>query len=246
MYVVCRPEFPEPHPAPGVTDLRRIADKTFLATAPKETFARYQALIDLTKDWETPHISVTRAARTQEVRITVVTKRDTSHRFFSNISDVINSHGLVSNRKYIEQFSNGRTAHTIYLKDTGDPELIQSIVEDISLIYVIPDSPLSPLFREGKLTAQEMVFGVSAWSFCHQFLTGYNYEYLRLADNLKDSPELLGILRNLKTKLVKDTFHEQRVWDSFVEYHEHIKTLFRLFDRRFNPDSADLRPSKGH
>jgi glutamate dehydrogenase len=238
MYVVCRPEFPDPHPAPGVTDLRRIADKTFLATAPKETFARYQALIDLTKDWESPHISVTRAARTQEVRITVVTKRDTSHRFFSNISDVINSHGLVSNRKYIEPFSNGRTAHTIYLKDTGDPELIQGIVEDISLIYVIPDSPLSPLFREGQLTAQEMVFGVSAWSFCHQFLTGYNYEYLRLADHLKDSPELLGILRNLKTKLVKDTFHEQRVWDSFVEYHEHIKTLFRLFDRRFNPDSG--------
>jgi glutamate dehydrogenase len=238
MYVVCRPEFPDPHPAPGVTDLHRIADKTFLATAPKETFDRYQALINLTSDWESPHIAVTHAAGTGEVRITIVTKRDTSHRFFPNISDVINSHGQVSNRKYIEQFSNGRTAYTIYLKDTHDPELIRSIVEDISLIYVIPDSPLSPLFREGKLTAQEMVFGVSAWSFCHQFLTGYNDEYLRLADNLKDSPELLGVLRNLKTKLVKDTFHEQRVWDSFVEYHPHIKKLFRLFDRRFNPDSG--------
>ena len=243
MYVVCRPEFPEPKPAPGVTDLRRIADKTFLATAPKDTFDRYQALINLTKDWESPHITVTPSARTGEVRITIVAKRDTSHRFFSNISDVINSHGLFSNRKYIEQFSNGRTAHTIYLKDTHDPTLIRNIVEDISLIYVIPESPLSPLFREGKLTAQETVFAVSAWSFCHQFLTGYNYEYLRLADNLKDSPELLGILRNLKTKLVKDTFHEQRVWDSLVEYHGHIKTLFRLFDRRFNPASGvcDLR-----
>jgi glutamate dehydrogenase len=238
MYVVCRPEFRDPRPAPAVTDLRRIADKSFLALAPKETIDRYQALMNLTKDWESPHIAVTRSPRTDEVRIAIVTKRDTSHRFFPNVSDVINSHGQVSNRKYIEQFSNGRTAYTIYLKDTHDPELIRSIVDDISLIYVIPDSPLSPLFREGKLTAQEMVFGVSAWSFCHQFLTGYNDEYLRLADNLKDSPELLGILRNLKTKLVKDTFHEQRVWDSFVEYHAHIKKLFRLFDRRFNPDSG--------
>jgi glutamate dehydrogenase len=239
MYVVCMPEFVEPRPAPGETDLHKIADKTFLASAPKETVDRYQALLNLTRDWESPHIDVTSVERSGEVRITVITKRDTSHRFFSNISDVINSHGQVSNRKYVEQFSNGRTAHTIYLKDVKDPALIQSLVEDISLIYVIPESPLSPLFREGKLTAQETVFAVSAWSYSHQFLTGYKAEYVRLAEALKDFPELLGILRTLKTKLVKDTFHEQRVWDSFVEYHGQIRRLFRIFDKRFNPGSKD-------
>jgi glutamate dehydrogenase len=239
MYVVCLPDFVEPQPAPGETDLHKIADRTFLATAPTETIDRYQALINLTQDWESPHIDVTTVARSGEVRITVITKRDTSHRFFSNISDVINSHGQVSNRKYVEQFSNGRTAHTIYLKDSKDPALIQAIVEDISLIYVIPESPLSPLFGEGKLSAQETVFAVSAWSFAHQFLTGYNDEYLRLAEAMKDSPELLGTLRTLKTKLVKDTFHEQRVWDSFVDYYEQLKKLFRLFDKRFNPASKN-------
>jgi glutamate dehydrogenase len=237
MYVVCRPEFPEPQPAPGETDLQKIADKTFLATAPQETFERYQSLISLTKDWESPHIDVSRKAKTAEVRIMVITKRDSSHRFFSNVSDVINSHGLVSNRKYIEQFANGRTAYAFYLKDIRDSRLIQNLVEDISLVYVIPESPLSALFREGKLTAQETVFAVSAWSFCHQFLTGYNEEYLRLAEALKDSPELLGILRNLKTKLVKDTYTEQRVWDAFMENPVYLKKLFWLFDRKFNPSS---------
>ncbi len=244
MYTVCLPQFPVPYPAPGETDLRKIADRSFLATAPKETFDRYQSLINLTKDWESPHIAVSRKSKTNEVRITVVTKRDTSHRFFSNVSDVINSHGLVSSRKYIEQFANGRTAYAFYLKDIKDPRLVEDLVEDISLLYVIPESPLSALFREGKLTAQETVFGVSAWSFCHQFLTGYNEEYLRLAEGLKDSPELLGILRNLKTKLVKDTYTESRVWDAYLENHQYLKKLFQLFDRKFSPSSKDREIKK--
>jgi len=238
MYVVCRPKFPEPHPQPGETDLRRIADQTFLETAPAQTFNRYQALIAKTSDWESPHIHISRAHRTDELRLTVVTKRDSSHRFFSNVSDVINSHGLVSNRKYVEQFSNGRTAYAFYFKGLKDKKLIQELIEDISLIYVIPESPLSSLFREGKLNAQETVFGVSAWSFAHQFLSGYNEEYLRLAEALKDSPELLGILRTLKTKLVKDTYTEARVWDAFLENYEILKQLFQLFDRKFRPSAS--------
>ncbi len=240
MYVVCRPEFPVPNPRPGETDLHKIADKSFLATAPAETFERYQALIAKTSDWESPHIDISHAAQTGELRLAIVTKRDSSPRFFSNVSDVINSHGLVSNRKYVEQFSNGRTAYTFYFKGLKDKKLIQELVEDISLIYVIPESPLSTLFREGKLTAQETVFGVSAWSFAHQFLTGYNEEYLRLAEALKDAPELLGILRTLKTKLVKDTYTEARVWDAFLANHEIIKKLFQVFDRKFRPSSIQL------
>jgi glutamate dehydrogenase len=237
MYVVCLPEFPDAHPAPGETDLRKIGDSVFLATAARETVVRYQALIDKTKDWESPYIDVTDCRRGGEIRITVITKHDSSRRFFSNVSDVFNSHGLVSSRKYIEPFSNGRTAYSFYLKGIKNRRLIQDLIDDISLIYVIPESPLSRLFREGKLTAQETVFGVSAWSFSHQFLTGYKDEYLRLAEALHDSPELLGTLRNVKTKLVKDTYHEQRVWDAFIENPVFLKKLFWLFDRKFSPSS---------
>jgi glutamate dehydrogenase len=237
MYVVCRADFVMDHPAPGVSDLRKIAAKSFLFYAPRETFDRYQALIDKTKDWESPHIDVSHVSRTGEIRITVITKRDSSQRFFSNVSDVLNSHRLVSNRKYIEQFANGRTAFAFYLNDIKDRAIIQDLIEDISLIYVVPESPLSSLFREGKLNAQETAFAVSAWSFSHQFLTGYNEEYLRLAEALKESPELLGILRNLRIKLVKDTYAEQRVWDAFIDNYPHIKNLFAAFDKRFNPTS---------
>jgi glutamate dehydrogenase len=191
--------------------------------------------LEVTRGWETPHIEVTTKKDTKEHRIMIVSNRASSSRFFSNISDVIHSHRLVSNRKYIEQFANGKTVYVFYIDMIKDEELLQNLVSEITLVYVVPDSPLSALFRQGKLTAQETVFGVSAWSFAHQFLFAYNEEYLKIADVLKDSPELIGILRNLKTKLAKDTFTEAKVWDALIDNYAHLKDLFRLFDRKFNP-----------
>lgn len=246
MYIVNKPRFDIERVYPDETDFKRIACKAFLGTATKVTLRRYQELIEKSKGWETPLIEVSHKKKTKELRIMVVVNREPGSHFFSNISDVINSHGLVSNRKYVEQFANGKTVYTIYLDDIQDEELIQDLVEDISLTYVIPESPLSELFREGRLNAKETVFGVSAWSFAHQFLTEYNEEYQKLAEELSDSPELIGILRTLKTKLAKDTFNEMRIWDSLVDNYVYLKKAFKLFDIKFNPsfDSHDIEKQK--
>ncbi len=235
MYFVYKPKINLDEILPGETDLKKIACDSFLKTAAKETFDRYQEAIEKAKGWETPLIGVSHKKETKELRIMILTNRESSFRFFSNVSDVINSHKLVSNRKYVEQFANGKTAYTIYLDDIEDETLIQEIIEDISLVYVIPESPLSALFREGKLNAQETVFGVSAWSFSHQFLSEYDEEYLKLVEVLKDSPELVGILRNLKTRLAKVAYQEARIWHSLVENRDYLKKAFQLFDRKFNP-----------
>ena len=166
----------------------------------------------------------------------IAVNRDSSCRFFSNISDVLNSYGLVSNRKYIEQFANGKTFYVFYIDELKKKNLLKNIIEDITLVYVIPDSPLNELFRNGKLSAQETVFGVAAWSFAHQFLSGYNEEYLKLAEALEESPERMGILRTLKTKLAKDTFTEAKVSGSLGAGPRYLKKIFKVFDRRFNPN----------
>lgn len=59
-----------------------------------------------------------------------------------------------------------------------------------------------------------MVFGVSAWSFCYQFLSSFNDEYVKISKALKDSPELLGLVREMKVRLAKETFSEERVWEA--------------------------------
>ena len=239
MYLVYSPKFCLKTLFPEDTDLMKIACPDFLKTSTPETRERYQAIIKKSRGWQAPLIEASLKEETGEHRIMVTVNRDSSAHFFSNISDVINSHSLVSNRKYVEQFANGKTVYAFYLDKIEDPKIIRDLIEDISLVYVIPESPLDSLFRDGRLNAHETIFGVSSWSFCHQFLTGYNEEYIKLAKELRDLPELLGILRTLKTRLAKDTYDESRVWESFVTHSDCLKRMFRLFDKKFNPFSQE-------
>lgn len=239
MYLVYRPNIDMNVLLPEETDINKIACQDFLDTATPEAKERYQRVLEKTIGWETPLIEVSHKRETDELRIIIVTPRDSSSRFFSNVSDVINSQGLVSKRKYTEQFRNGKTVYAIYTDNLKDEHKIKDLIADLSLVYVIPQSPLSGLFREGKLTAQETVFGVSVWSFSHQFLSGYNEEYLKLAEVLQDSPEMMGILRNLKTNLAKDTYTESAVWDSLVQNYPFVKRIFSVFDKKFSPHQKD-------
>jgi len=246
MYFVYKPKLKIPKLDPDQTDLKKIACKTFLRTTTPETRKRYQEVLDKSKGWETPLIEASKTEDHKELRIMIVVNKESSSHFFSNVSDVINSYGLVSSRKYIEQFTNGKTVYTIYLTSIPPEKIIEELIEDISLVFVIPESPLSSLFREGKLNAQETVFGVSASSFAHQFLTEYNEEYLKLVYELKESPELVGILRNMKTRLAKDTYNETRIWDSMVTHYDFLKKAFKLFDKKFDPHfkNHDIQPRR--
>ncbi len=105
MYLVYKPRFAvEPVPAEE-TDIHKIGDRAFLESVPEETLRRFQKLVKLHRGWQSPLIDVSYDAKTKELRLMIITHRDSSRRFFSNISDVLNSHNLVSNRKYIEQLA---------------------------------------------------------------------------------------------------------------------------------------------
>ncbi|MEM3453491.1 MAG: hypothetical protein QW835_07715, partial [Candidatus Hadarchaeum sp.] len=130
MYVACLPQFKRADVSPLETNINLVADKTFLATSPRETIKRYARLLRHTKGWESPYIEVSQVERTKETRIIVVTKKDSGHRFFSNVSDVFNSRGLFSTRKYIEQFANGRTVYSFYLPEIKAKSLLENIIQD--------------------------------------------------------------------------------------------------------------------
>jgi len=235
MYLVLKPRFDEAKARAGEADIRAVADTQFLASVPEDALGRYQKLLREHEGWESPKIDIAHDKRTGELRIMIVINRGSDLRFFSNISDVLNSHALVSNRKYVEQFANGKTMYVIYLDNIVDPSLVAEVIEDVGLVYAIPESPLFDLFRAGTLGAKETLFGVSAWSFVHQFLSGFNEEYVKLSAALKDSPEMLGILRAMKTKLAKDTYQESRIWDALCDNFLFIKKGFALFERKFDP-----------
>lgn len=239
MYVVYKPRFAAAKSLSCETNLERIAPLSFLATATKETKKRYQKILSSCQGWETPYIEVSRKKESNELRIMVAAQTASSRHFFSNVSDVINSHGIVSKRKYVEPFNNGKTVYAFYLDGSLEENTIQNLIGDMSLIYVIHSSPLSDLFRQGQLSAQETVFGVSAWSFAHQFLSEYDEEYVKLIQYLKDSPELLGITRNLRTRLANVAYDEARVWEALLNNLAHLKKAFYLFDKKFNPRAVN-------
>jgi glutamate dehydrogenase len=240
MYFVSRPKFKTKEKIQrDAAPFDAIADESFLKNSTPEACLRYQKLLKRSDGWETPLIEVSHKKETNELRIMVITHKETSRLFFTNVSDVIHSYNLISTRKYIEHFANGKTVYAFYLDDVREKKLIQDLVEDISLVYVVPESPLSFLFREGQLSAQETAFGVSAWSFTHQFLTEYTEEYLMLNRALKDSPELVGLIRTMKTRLAKFAYDEARVWDTLVENRNYLKKSFRLFNKKFNPFLQD-------
>ncbi len=235
MYVVEMPEFSQAFICEEDTDILQIASTNFLERTVEETSTRYQRILNASCSWESPLIEVSYPDDTDEQRIMVSINQDSGSRFFSNISDVFESHGLVSNRKYIEQFATGRTIYALYLARILDKNLIEDLIEDISLIYVIPDSRLSPLFRTGELNAQEMVFGYAACDFAHQFLREYDNEYVTLVGALENEPEMVGILRNLRSRLASVSFDRSRIWDAFVNNHEALKCAYTCFDGKFNP-----------
>jgi glutamate dehydrogenase len=214
---------------PATSDIRRIGDKVFLELSSAPTKERYQAVLKEAANRFGTTVRVFDRPDRQTKQLIVCYRRGSTHSYFSAVSDVINSHGLVSLRKYVEHFANGLTLFSIHFDENVDRETMNQVVEDVSLVYVLPRTSLTPLFRQGKLSAQEVVYAYAAWKFAHQFLTRYSEEYATLAGAFADDPVRLGLLTQLKQRLSKDTFTEDRIYEVILQYPALVKECYRDF-----------------
>lgn len=236
-YFVSSPDYASTDVSSTETDIYKVANKSFLSTTSKEAIERYQRVLKESMHSLRPYIDITDPVR-DEIRIMISIPQEGSYRFFSGISDVINHYGLVSKHKYAEPFANGRIIYSFYLDAETTRPYLDNLITDISLIYVKPENELSSLFRDGSLSAYEIFYAMAAWKFTHQFLTGFNYEYQLLADKLKDQPEMMGILSNLRSHLLKDAYTESRIVHTIFDYPEMVKQLYQHFAARFSPNGS--------
>lgn len=243
MYFLSPPNFINPESPESETDLQQVATRDFLLNTLPQTAKRYQALIDKSAANLGPVIDISEKVDTKETRIMIAYKRATTHTYFSSISDVLNSHNIHSNRKYIEQFSNGMLVYSIYVDHDFPEKTLQNVREDLSLASLLPQTSLLPLFRQGLMSMQEMMYAYSGWKFVHQFLTRYSDQYISLAKALKDSPEHMGILNDIKRRLTKDTFTEGRIYDTIYAYPSIIKSLYTNFAaKHFSKSNTAILP----
>ncbi|KAI0901518.1 NAD-specific glutamate dehydrogenase [Annulohypoxylon nitens] len=237
-YFVYQCMFVDPNPEPDETRLEIISDRMFLTKATKNTKQIYDDIIKLAVARTGPVIEVFDIEGSEEKRLVVAFRSRTARGIFSALSDLYHYYGVTSTRKYVEQFSNGITVMSIYLKPATNLETkpipfeqsIHQITKEISLLYCIPQNKLHSLFASGALSLQETVYGHCVWVFVQHFLNRLGTEYVSIRQALDSkNPAHVEILSKLKRRLRTETFTPDYILEIISSYPNLVRILYAAF-----------------
>ncbi|KAI0841452.1 NAD-specific glutamate dehydrogenase [Hypoxylon sp. FL0890] len=237
-YFVYQCMFVDPNPDPTETRLEIISDRMFLTKATKNTKQVYDDIIKLAVTRTGPVIEVFDIEGTEEKRLVVAFRSRTARGIFSALSDLYHYYGVTSTRKYVEQFSNGITVMSIYLKPATNLDVepmpieqsIHQITKEISLLYCIPQNKLHSLFASGSLSLQETVYGHCVWVFVQHFLNRLGTEYVSIKQALDSrNPAHVEILSKLKRRLRTETFTPDYILEIISSYPNLVRLLYAAF-----------------
>ncbi|KAI1144400.1 NAD-specific glutamate dehydrogenase [Hypoxylon sp. FL0543] len=237
-YFVYQCMFVDPNPDPTETRLEIISDRMFLTKATKNTKQIYDDIIKLAVTRTGPVIEVFDIEGTEEKRLVVAFRSRTARGIFSALSDLYHYYGVTSTRKYVEQFSNGITVMSIYLKPATNLDVepmpieqsIHQITKEISLLYCIPQNKLHSLFASGSLSLQETIYGHCVWVFVQHFLNRLGTEYVSIKQALDSkNPAHVEILSKLKRRLRTETFTPDYILEIISSYPNLVRLLYAAF-----------------
>ncbi|CAJ2506021.1 Uu.00g001510.m01.CDS01 [Anthostomella pinea] len=238
-YFVYQCQFVDSKPEPDETRLEVISDRMFLTKATKNTKQIYGDIIKLAVHRTGPVIEVFDIEGSEERRLVVAFRSRTARGIFSALSDLYHYYGVTSSRKYVEQFANGITVMSIYLKPATNLEhkpmlpieqSIHQITKEISLLYCIPQNKLHPLFASGALSLQETIYGHCVWVFVQHFLNRLGPEYTSIAQALSANGSAHAeILSKLKRRLRTETFTPDYILEIISSYPGLVRSLYAAF-----------------
>lgn len=228
---------------PGMTDpketnIEAISDAGFWQKATENTKQIYQEIIEVAVNRTGPVIEVFDIEGVAEKRLVVAFRSRTARGMFSALSDLYHYYGVTSSRKYVEQFSNGITVMSIYLKPATHTdgffppldESIHQITKEISLLYCLPQNKFHNLFAVGSLSLQEAVYAHSSWVFVQHFLNRLGPEYASLSEVLNiEDPAQAALLSKLKRRLRTETFTPDYILEIIQTYPELVRLLYASF-----------------
>jgi glutamate dehydrogenase len=250
-YFVYQCQFVDANAGPNETRLHLIGDRMFLAKATKNTKEIYQEIIETAVARTGPVIEVFDIEDSSEKRLVVAFRQRTALGLFSALSDLYHYYGITSSRKYVEQFSNGITVMSLYLKpapaagsSSKYPPIessIHQITKEISLLYCIPQNKFQSIFASGRLSLQETIYGHCVWVFVQHFLNRLGTEYASLVSAL--DPKISAhaeILSKIKRRLRTETFTSDYIVEIISDHPELVRTLYSSFARsHFVPSQPD-------
>lgn len=236
-YFVYQCQFVDNDPSPDETRLEVIGDRMFLTKATRNTKQIYSEIIKLAVNRTGPVIEVFDMEGAPEKRLVVAFRSRTARGMFSALSDLYHYYGVTSSRKYVEQFSNGITVISIYLKPAAHLEQrlpmeqsIHQITKEVSLLYCIPQTKLHSLFLSGELSLQEVIYGHCVWVFVQHFLNRLGPEYTSLSTALDASNNAHAeILSKLKRRLRTETFTPDYILEIIMTHPDLVRALYASF-----------------
>lgn len=242
LYFVSRPRFQNLKKT--TSDFISNMNVDFLETSSKVARSRYQGVYENSRNLLYPYVEISEKPNTQETRIMVSLPPYSSEDFLSKFSEVMTNYGLFTTRKYVEPMRDGRRIFTFYLFKIDRPEVLDNLKEDISLISLVGKTPIDELFIKRTLTAREYLYACCLASFTHQFIVAHTSKIEDLEKALSYQPELHGIVRFLKLRLVKDTYTYDRICEVVRHYPDIIRNLYRDFQNRLDPHHTMVRSTQ--
>lgn len=240
-YFVYKCQFSNPNPDPNETNIDIVGEKRFLQKATPNTKAVYQEIMNNAVDRSGPVIEMFEIEGSREKRLVIAYRQGSSLGMFSALSDLYHYYRLTSSRKYLENFSNGITIISLYLRPTK-PEVevapsgkhyppievaIQQIIKEVSLLYCIPQNRFQHHFASGRLSLQETIYAHCAWVFVQQFLNRLGSEYTSLAVLLDSNNSVHAeLLSKIKKRLRTETFTADYILEITNKYPELIHRLY--------------------
>ncbi|EMC96096.1 hypothetical protein BAUCODRAFT_71533 [Baudoinia panamericana UAMH 10762] len=237
-YFVYHTSFKNKDPDPLETSIEVLGDSRFLQKTTPNTRALYQRVMDSVVSRTGPVIDMYDVEGSREKRLVVGFKQGSALGLFTALSDLYHYYGLTSSRKYVEQFSNGITILSIYLRPapqagTNHPPIeasIHQIMKEVSLLYCIPQNRLQSHFAKGRLSLQEAIYAHCVWVFTQHFLNRLGNEYNTLTSLLDISNQVHAeLLSKLKKRLRTETFTADYILEIINQYPDLIRSLYLSF-----------------
>lgn len=239
-YFVYKCKFAEPNPRRDETDLDVIGEETFLQKATAKTKDIYGDIIRDAVARTGPVIEMFEIEGSREKRLVVAYRQGSAMGMFGALSDLYHYYGLTSSRKYVEQFSNGITVMSLYLRPLP-PSLatarhppieasIHQIMKEVSLLYCIPQNKFRTHFASGRLSLQETIYAHCVWVFVGHFLNRLGSEYTSLSSILDPNNSVHAeILAKIKRRLRTETFTADYIMEIIHQYPDMIRSLYLAF-----------------
>jgi glutamate dehydrogenase len=154
----------------------------------------------------------------------------------SQLTQLMASLGLTSNRLFHQYFANNVHVYSLYLQDPS-PQSTRDLAHQFTMLSLVPTSPLTTSFLKGAASANEYAFLTSAARFAYYFMSTRTDEYDVLSEHFKNDPLNMGRLRTLNTNLKREAVSLERIYDCILDHPQIANLIYQEFKASAQSDA---------